>query len=138
MQVRKQLRGKVGEASIPGTVVLLERLPLRADGSVDRCALLAAAGFPADAQPLQADADAPRAGAEALLAEAWRDMLGLAAVGRRDNFFALGGNSLQSIQMVVRIEKRTGHRLNPRHVLLNSLEQLAASLPAEVPADRKA
>ena len=138
VQVRKQLRGKVGEASIPGTVVLLERLPLRADGSVDRCALLAAAGFPADAQPLQADADAPRAGAEALLAEAWRDMLGLAAVGRRDNFFALGGNSLQSIQMVVRIEKRTGHRLNPRHVLLNSLEQLAASLPAEVPADRKA
>jgi amino acid adenylation domain-containing protein len=137
VQVRKLLRGKVGEASIPGSVVLLEHLPLRADGSIDRCALLAAAGFPADAQPQQGDADAPRAGAEALLAEAWRDLLGMAAVGRRDNFFALGGNSLQSIQMVVRIEKRTGYRLNLRHVLLNSLEQLAASLPAEAAAERK-
>jgi amino acid adenylation domain-containing protein len=138
IQFRKHLRGKVAEAWMPGTVTLLERLPLRADGSVDRCALLTAAGFPADAQATQPDADAPRAGPEALLAQAWRDMLGLAFVGRRDNFFNLGGNSLQSIQMIVRIEKRTGHRLNPRHVLLNSLEQLAASLPAEAATERQA
>ena len=138
VQVRKHLRGKLGEAWMPGTVTLLERLPLRADGSVDRCALLTAAGFPAEAQPAQADADPPRTAAESLLADAWREMLGLAVVGRRDNFFALGGNSLQSIQMVVHIEKRTGQRLNPRHVLLNSLEQLAASLPAGAPLERQA
>jgi len=138
VQVRKHLRGKVAEGWIPGMVTLVEALPLRADGSVDRCALLTAAGFPAEAEASQPDADSPRAGAEALLADAWREMLGLAVVGRRDNFFALGGNSLQSIQMIVRIEKRTGHRLNPRHVLLNSLEQLAASLPAEATAERKA
>jgi hypothetical protein len=138
VHLRKLLRGKVPEAAIPGTIVLLERLPLRADGSIDRCALLTDAGFPADAHAAQPDADAPRAGAEALLAAAWRDMLGLTAISRRDNFFALGGNSLQSIQMIVRIEKQTGQRLNPRHVLLNSLEQLAASLPAGPRPERQA
>jgi amino acid adenylation domain-containing protein len=129
VQLRKQLRAKVPEAAIPGLVVLLPQLPTQADGQVDRRALLASLGISA-ADDAGAAGEAPGTGAEQLLAGAWRELLGVSRVGTRDNFFSLGGNSLQSIQMIARIEKSTGHRLNPREVLLNSLAQLAASLPA--------
>jgi hypothetical protein len=45
-----------------------------------------------------------------------------------ENFFDLGGHSLACIQVIGRIEKASGQRLNPRLLLLNTLEQVAAQL----------
>jgi amino acid adenylation domain-containing protein len=129
VQLRRHLRGKVAEALVPGRVVTLERLPLNGDGSIDLRSLFAHAGLEAPAAG-PAPADAPQTEAERLLVELWREILCVRRVGIRDNFMALGGNSFQSIQMIASVEKRVGHRLSPRHVLLNSLEQLAKELPA--------
>ncbi len=133
VQVRKHLRPQVAESLIPGRVVLVERLPVAADGRTDRRALLAGIGIEEVSDTALEPADVPRTDAERLLADTWREVLSVHRVGLRDNFFHLGGNSLQSIQMIVRVEKRTGHRLNPRLVIFNSLEQLARELTPHAP-----
>lgn len=43
---------------------------------------------------------------EAVLAEAWRELLGVDAVGREDDFFALGGHSLAAVRLFARIRKQ--------------------------------
>src|SRR5260370_22693559 len=49
--------------------------------------------------------DAPRTPLERALAESWADVLGIAEVGRHDDFFALGGHSLLATQLVFQLQK---------------------------------
>jgi acyl carrier protein len=63
---------------------------------------------------------------EALLAELWRSALRVEQIGRYDNFFDLGGHSLLAMQVVTELERRTGIRVNPREIVLQTLGQLAA------------
>jgi len=75
----------------------------------------------------------PSTDAEHVLADVWQHALNLPRVGVHDNFFALGGYSLLCFQVIEKIEQRTGRRLNPRQLLLDSLRQIAATL--ERPTD---
>ncbi len=56
-------------------------------------------------------ADAPRTEAERLIADLWCDLLGMAEIGRNDNFFDLGGHSLLAVQFSNRLRKRMGKTL---------------------------
>ncbi len=49
---------------------------------------------------------APSTGAEQVLAKIWADLLGYQAIGVQDNFFDLGGNSLQGVRLFAAIRKR--------------------------------
>ena len=69
----------------------------------------------------------PRTATELLLAEVWRDLLGVASVSVHDNFFDLGGHSLLSMRALAAVEKKTGKRLNPREYIFQTLEQVARS-----------
>ena len=75
---------------------------------------------------------APRTAIEREVAEIWAQVLGVEHVGIHDNFFDLGGDSLLSIQLIARIEKRFGKTL-PVAVLFQSptIEQLATILGDE-------
>jgi acyl carrier protein len=105
---------------VPRRVVELEELPGGTHG-VDRAAL------PSPYQEAALHA-APQTEAERLLAAVWQEALSLSRVGLNDNFFDLGGHSLLCLQVVSQIEKRTGKRLSPRTLLLNTLEQVASHL----------
>src|SRR5439155_934302 len=113
---------------VPRRFVELGSLPRREDGSVDRGRLAAV--------PRATDADTvePRTDPERLVAAVWRDALGATTVGVHDNFFDLGGHSLLCLQVVAQLERRTGRRLGPRLLLLNTLEQVAAHLGAAASA----
>jgi acyl carrier protein len=63
---------------------------------------------------------------EVFIADVWREVLKIERVGLRDNFFDLGGHSLLSMQVAYRIEKKTGRKLNPRSMVFQNLEQIAA------------
>jgi acyl carrier protein len=63
-----------------------------------------------------------------MLAEVWRELLKLEAVGAEDNFFDLGGHSLLALRAVAQIENRTGIRLDPRLLFFQSLRQIALGL----------
>ncbi|PGE68892.1 hypothetical protein COM70_27440, partial [Bacillus toyonensis] len=81
---------------VPTHLVPLAKLPVTANGKLDRKAL----PLP-DAAPQQAYV-APESEVQKALAAIWSDVLGVEHVGLEDNFFELGGDSIISIQVVSR------------------------------------
>jgi aspartate racemase len=93
---------------LPSAIVMVERLPLTANGKIDRGALPPppeAPGRPAGSYV------APRDPLEARLAGLWESLLGKKPIGVYDNFFELGGHSLLAARLFARIEKLTGKNL---------------------------
>jgi thioesterase domain-containing protein/acyl carrier protein len=108
---------------IPSQLVGLERLPLTANGKVDRKALRAPARPQGPPQTL------PVGELEEALEAIWRDVLAVERVGAEEDFFALGGNSLLAVQVVAEVREKLGVELG-----LNALFQLRTvrSLAQEV------
>jgi acyl carrier protein len=114
---------------VPSAVVLLESLPLTANGKLDRHALPA----PDAAGASAADAHVvPRTETETQLAAIWAEVLKRERIGVTDNFLALGGHSLLAIRVLGRISKTFGVRL-PLRALFDAptIEQLAPKIEAE-------
>ena len=101
LDLRAQLRAIVPEFMIPSTFVRLARMPLNANGKVDRTAL-------ASAQQ-SADGEVARVGArdaiERAIASIWSEVLGRDGHAIDENFFEAGGHSLKAMQVVSRIRK---------------------------------
>jgi acyl carrier protein len=79
----------------------MERLPLTPNGKTDRRALPAPEG---DAYAAR-EYEAPMGETEQAVAAIWADLLGVERVGRHDDFFQLGGNSLLATRLVFRIRR---------------------------------
>ncbi|MDH3600117.1 MAG: amino acid adenylation domain-containing protein [Candidatus Tectomicrobia bacterium] len=110
---RRFLRDQLPEYMVPSLFVSLDALPLTPNGKVDRRALPAPDASSFSAATAYA---APRTATEATLATIWGEVLGREQVGIHDDFFALGGHSLLSIQMIARIQNAFGIRLPVRTI----------------------
>jgi len=100
-ELRAGLHRALPSAVVPGTITFMAALPLTPAGKTDRAALVAAVPH--------TNEDAESADhAERLVAEVWRDVLGVAAPHTDDDFFDLGGQSLQTIQVANRLSVRIG------------------------------
>ena len=132
--LRTHLARTLPEPMLPAAIVRLEALPLTPNGKVD---LRALAALPA-LEDAEADAAAARAGAaeriaprgpvEELLAGLWAEVLRLPEVGVHDNFFALGGDSILSLQVVARAGQ-AGCRITPRQLFEHpTIAGLAANI----------
>jgi non-ribosomal peptide synthase protein (TIGR01720 family) len=94
------LRKTLPDYMAPTQFVFLDALPLTPNGKIDRKALVATAdGARWQRPPLNNQYVAPRTAAEEQLAAIWCAVLGMEQVGVHDNFFALGGDSIRSIQV---------------------------------------
>ncbi|MET8845034.1 amino acid adenylation domain-containing protein [Streptomyces rubiginosohelvolus] len=93
---------------VPAVFVALDRMPLTANGKLDR------AGLPEPEVTGRAHRPA-RTGDERLLTAGFAEVLGLSDVGIDDDFFALGGDSIRAIQLVARA-RAGGLALSPRTV----------------------
>ena len=129
-ELRKFLRADLPEYMLPHIFAALPALPLTDNRKVDRKAL----PDPFDSKVEAGDEFIPpRSETELLVAEVWRELLKSERVSASDNFFEIGGHSLLSMQVIVRLEKRTGHRLGPRTLVFSTLEQIAAEIDAARP-----
>lgn len=96
---------------VPGTVLVLDELPLTPNGKVDRKALPAP---PDDLGEPPASGTAPSTPTEKAVAEVFAAVLGTSRIGADSGFFTLGGNSLQAMRAVTRLNKHFGIRVNVR------------------------
>jgi amino acid adenylation domain-containing protein/non-ribosomal peptide synthase protein (TIGR01720 family) len=122
-ELRGFLDARLPEYMLPSAFVLLDALPLTPNGKVNRKALPA----PDQMRPdLEADFLPPRTPTEQVLAEIWSQILGIEHVGVRDNFFALGGDSILSIQIVAKAAQ-ANLRLTPKQLFQHqTIAELAA------------
>ena len=97
--IRRYLKERLPHYMIPAGFVLMERLPLTANGKVDRQAL------PSAIEPAAAcrSFEPARTETERTLAAIWSELLQVPEIGVNDDFFDLGGQSLVAIRAVARI-----------------------------------
>ncbi|MGW1139110.1 amino acid adenylation domain-containing protein [Streptomyces zhihengii] len=118
---------------VPARVVVVDRLPVTANGKTD---LTAAALLPEVAAAGTAAVHVePATRTERWLAAEWGRLLGYEKVSTQDDFFAAGGNSLHSVALVNRVNRRFGTRLPLQTVLdVPKLADLAARIDDGAPA----
>ncbi|VVE23382.1 Tyrocidine synthase 3 [Pandoraea horticolens] len=107
--LRGELAAQLPDYMVPAVILVLSTLPLTPNGKIDRKALPAP-----DIAPRHFVA--PEPGDETLLADVWREVLDVEPIGRDDNFFALGGHSLQAMQIVSLLATKHGKVLALRDV----------------------
>ncbi|MGW1198622.1 amino acid adenylation domain-containing protein [Streptomyces sp. NPDC002536] len=108
--LRDHLAATLPGHMLPSAFLVLPRLPLTANGKVDR------RGLPEPGQRVETGTayEAPGTVTEEFLAEVWQELLGAERVGIHDDFFALGGDSLLALRTVSRINAAFGTELSPR------------------------
>ncbi len=100
-ELRAHLRNRLPEHMVPTAFVDLEQLPLTVNGKLDRDALPDPG---TEHRALGAGYVGARTPVEEVLAEIWREMLGIERVGVEDNLFDLGGHSLLAVQILNRVQ----------------------------------
>ncbi len=128
--IKARLAKKLPEYMVPAQVLLLEAMPLSANGKVDRKALPSPT-----AGPTRHEYVPPRTERERQMASIWQDLLQRERVGVTDNFFALGGHSLIAVMLVSRAQRALGLELPLAKVLEHpTIESLLGSLEAPAAA----
>ena len=107
--LRSFLRKRLPDYMVPSDFVVLEALPLNANGKLDRRALPAPERAAESCRP-------PRTREEEILCEMFAHLLGRERVGIADSFFDLGGQSLLAMQLVSRIRSAFGVEIALREV----------------------
>ncbi|TMH58837.1 MAG: hypothetical protein E6H55_13695 [Betaproteobacteria bacterium] len=109
-ELRRFLLTRLPDYMVPAAFVTLDALPLTANGKIDRSLL--AASDPQFEVVRQAHVF-PRNAVEVQLMRIWERILDVSPIGMRDNFFALGGDSLAAVRVIDRIEQLFDRQLQP-------------------------
>ncbi|MEU7103809.1 amino acid adenylation domain-containing protein [Streptomyces sp. NPDC046215] len=124
--LRAALAGELPAPMVPGSVVILDELPLTPSGKLDQNAL------PAPAPAAGTGGRAPRDAHERALCEIFAAVLGIPGAGPDDDFFVLGGDSLTTIAVATRAREH-GLTLTPRDVFVRRTPAALAATAQEAP-----
>jgi thioesterase domain-containing protein len=109
-ELRQSLQRVLPEYMVPSAIVVLEAMPLTANGKLDRRAL------PAPEISGSAEMAEPRDTTEIQLRYLWEEILGVKNLGIHDNFFSLGGHSLLAVSLSARLSDLYGSRFAVRTI----------------------
>jgi amino acid adenylation domain-containing protein len=127
--VRRRLAQQLPSYMLPSAFVFLDTLPLTAGGKIDRKALAAKQPPPDTAQAREFEP--PADDLERAIAGIFQQMLKLAPIGRGDDFFLLGGDSLSVVELQTRLRDTFGVGLaNPQE------DATVAGVAAEIRRNR--
>jgi len=128
-ELREQLREQLPAYMVPAAFVALSALPLTPNGKIDRKALPS----PEPAAPsARTEIAPPDNELEQKVAETWAAVLNLGQVGRTENIFDLGANSLLTVQAANRLGALLGRKISLVSMFrFPSVAALAAHLSSE-------
>jgi amino acid adenylation domain-containing protein len=133
-ELRRQLRDRLPDHAVPAAFVRVDEMPLAASAKADPSLLPAplrfhrhGVGAVAAATPI-----------ESRLCEIWCDVLGLDAVGVTDDFFDLGGASLDALEVVAAVDVEYGTDLHDAAVFrARTIRELATVVSAALTAESR-
>ncbi|MFG2892258.1 amino acid adenylation domain-containing protein [Streptomyces sp. NPDC048248] len=120
-ELRQFLAGRLPESHLPSVYVATKTFPKTPSGKLDRAAL------PTPEQGGTPDA-APGTDAEQVITGLWRELFGTDAIGVHDDFFRLGGTSLQLTRLANRLRAATGQDIELPRLLLATTPAAQARL----------
>ncbi|WP_308583464.1 non-ribosomal peptide synthetase [uncultured Pseudomonas sp.] len=120
--LKAHLKAQLPDYMVPAHLIVLDSMPLTANGKLDRRALPSP-----DPEANRQAYVAPRNGLESTLAAIWCAVLNVPQVGVDDNFFELGGDSILSIQVVSRA-RQAGIHFSPRDLFQHQTVQTLAAM----------
>ncbi|UNB65885.1 non-ribosomal peptide synthetase [Pseudomonas syringae pv. helianthi] len=120
--LKLHLKAQLPDYMVPTHLILLDSMPLTANGKLDRRALPAP-----DPELNRQHYVAPASELEQQLAAIWCAVLNVEKVGLNDNFFELGGDSILSIQVVSRA-RQVGIHFSPRDLFQHQTVQTLAAV----------
>jgi amino acid adenylation domain-containing protein len=130
-ELREFLAKKLPHYMVPSAFVILDELPLSANGKVDRTLLPKPE---ASVEMVSQEYVAPSTDNEQMVAAIWRDVLGVEKVGLYDNFFDIGGNSLKLIRVHIKLREALNTDLSIaqmfEHPTVSSLASVLSSTDA--------
>ncbi|GAB7030432.1 non-ribosomal peptide synthetase [Streptomyces sp. NPDC021749] len=112
-RLRDRLASVLPDFMVPSDWVLLDALPLTANGKLDVAALPAPPDGAGASDGAAAEPDGPF---EKLIAEVWSEVLGRQRISADDDFFALGGHSLMALRVVGRLKRNLGVVISVKEV----------------------
>jgi acyl-CoA synthetase (AMP-forming)/AMP-acid ligase II/acyl carrier protein len=144
--IREFAAARLAFYKVPSRLVIVEEIPKGATGKVQRIGLAARLGIASGEDPMAPSPGGPqpRTPLEMQIAQVWRDVLRVDAIGVDDNFLALGGDSILAAQVVGRLRKALDVDLRLVHFLetptvasmATKILELQASSLAEGELDR--
>jgi thioesterase domain-containing protein/acyl carrier protein len=125
-ELRNFLQERLPAYMVPIAFVTLPAFPLTVNGKIDRDALPA----PGEQQRTgERSFIPPSETLELQLAEIWQETLGVRPIGVTDNFFEIGGDSLNAVLMMTRVEEVRGRHIPPAMLLEeNTIQKLARAI----------
>jgi acyl-CoA synthetase (AMP-forming)/AMP-acid ligase II/thioesterase domain-containing protein/acyl carrier protein len=134
----KFLRQRLASFKVPRRFVIVDEIPKGPTGKISRRGLAEQFGLVIDSavtRPEPTGDDRAATPLEAKLQRIWAEVLRLDRVGFNEDFFMLGGDSLQAVELFLRIEKECGRRL-PRAVLFEAgtVAKMAKHIDAGAPS----
>ncbi|PPL00243.1 non-ribosomal peptide synthetase [Parapedobacter indicus] len=132
---KSALQATLPDYMVPAFYMVLNRIPLSANGKIDRTKL------PKPAEALEnavtESYKAPQTHAERLLSTIWSDLLLVKDISTTSNFFELGGHSLIAVKVMLAIERETGKRLPITSLFENSTIEKLARLIDDNPEEQQ-
>ena len=127
-RLREWVAERLPDFMVPHAIMILDHLPLNANGKLDRRSL----PIPGAIAVAASGIIAPRTPTEEALVTIWGEALKREQVGVRDNFFELGGHSLVAIRVLGKVSRILGVRMALRSLFeAPTIEQLAARIDSE-------
>jgi len=124
-RLRAELAEHLAEYMVPSAFVVLDSLPLTANGKLDRASLPP----PDESAVLRPAYEEPVGEVEPRLARIWQELLGVERVGRQDHFFEIGGHSLALTRLSFQIKEQLGTELRIAQLYqMRSLEEMASCI----------
>ncbi|MBV1882891.1 MAG: SDR family NAD(P)-dependent oxidoreductase [Pseudomonadales bacterium] len=124
-ELRKFAKANLEASLVPLQLIELDEWPEDSDGNIDRTQLLDPFA-PVDHHI------PPVTRTEKKLAQIWQSAVGVPRISLTDNFFDIGGHSLVSIRVIVKVKKELGVRLDQAKMVLLTLEQMANEIDMQL------
>lgn len=128
--LREELEKKLPDYMIPAYMMQVDEIPLTSNGKIDEKALLLLE------QDIESSYQPPKSQLEEQICQCFSKVLGKERIGRKDNFFYMGGHSLRATVLVNALEEQIGCRLQLKDIFRNPTpERLARLIEASEQTD---